>query len=646
MDTSPSDSQNKKRALSIGWLLKIIGVIMWVIALAWVILSPGFEPLLAFLGGVVAIFSSFIVDDKSIAEVISREPSPETLKKNRARMLKNVHRYWVEGVLEHSLHGAALMALGMESKPDAVEQPLDWVLHGTWQADRDIPPETPITDIFVEVSKRLLILGEPGSGKTTMLLELTRDLIAAAEKNDKLPIPVVFNLSSWATEEKPLAEWLIDELSTRYQAPRKIGEVWIENNDVLLLLDGLDEVAKDKCDACVDEINAFLWERGIGLDVVICCRSLEHKALTTKLKLEGAIVLLPLTDVQIDGYLAGSGEELEAVRSTLQHDEKLREIARTPLMLNIMALTYRGMSVGELGKLTSIAAWRRHLFDIYVERMFKYREIECCYTPDKTLHYLTWLAKQMVKHKQTVFYIERMHPDWLSKRQDWRYRWGVRLVLWLVSGLAGGLVFGPTVGLTLVLILGLSENKIIKTLGGVFKRKIFLALGLVRSLALVLTRGLAFVLAIGLVLVLVVGLACRMVLGLACRLALVLTRRGADGSDTEVEMPTEPNQGPQPSLQKFIRIVLAGGLVLVLVVGLALALVIGLICRLARELFGGGEAVVKHFTLRFVLWRSGDLPRNYAHFLDYAAELILLRKVGGGYIFVHHLLLEHFAANE
>jgi hypothetical protein len=32
-----------------------------------------------------------------------------------------------------------------------------------------------------------------------------------------------------------------------------------------------------------------------------------------------------------------------------------------------------------------------------------------------------------------------------------------------------------------------------------------------------------------------------------------------------------------------------------------------------------------------------------ARFLDYAAERVFLRKVGGGYIFVHRLLLDYFA---
>src|SRR5262249_37164182 len=42
---------------------------------------------------------------------------------NRRRMLAKVKAFWVTGVLESSLHGAALMALGMESIADAVAYP-------------------------------------------------------------------------------------------------------------------------------------------------------------------------------------------------------------------------------------------------------------------------------------------------------------------------------------------------------------------------------------------------------------------------------------------------------------------------------------------------------------------------------------------
>jgi len=61
-------------------------------------------------------------------------------------------------------------------------------------------------------------------------------------------------------------------------------------------------------------------------------------------------------------------------------------------------------------------------------------------------------------------------------------------------------------------------------------------------------------------------------------------------------------------------------------------------------LIGGGSACIRHFALRFVLCYLGYSPWNYARFLDYAAERLFLQKVGGGYIFVHRMLLEHFAA--
>ena len=61
---------------------------------------------------------------------------------------------------------------------------------------------------------------------------------------------------------------------------------------------------------------------------------------------------------------------------------------------------------------------------------------------------------------------------------------------------------------------------------------------------------------------------------------------------------------------------------------------------------GGWAACIQHIVLRLLLWRIGAIPRDYVAFLDYAAERILLRKVGGGYIFVHRLLLEYFASLE
>ncbi len=58
------------------------------------------------------------------------------------------------------------------------------------------------------------------------------------------------------------------------------------------------------------------------------------------------------------------------------------------------------------------------------------------------------------------------------------------------------------------------------------------------------------------------------------------------------------------------------------------------------------RAVIRHLTLRYLLVREDHMPWRYAGFLDHATECIFLRKVGGGYIFIHRLLLEYFASIE
>jgi hypothetical protein len=73
----------------------------------------------------------------------------------------------------------------------------------------------------------------------------------------------------------------------------------------------------------------------------------------------------------------------------------------------------------------------------------------------------------------------------------------------------------------------------------------------------------------------------------------------------------------------------------------------GLIVVMAFGLVGGfklgGGAVIQHYILRIIIAFNKLLPLRLVRFLDYCVDRIFLRRVGGGYIFVHRLLMEHFA---
>src|SRR5688500_17699081 len=91
----------------------IIGIIVSFIG--WVV-EASFDPLYAFITGLVALLSSFSIPNQ--------DTKGESLDQhNRRVMLDHVENFWVKGILEKSLHGAALLELGIKEDPIAVNYP-------------------------------------------------------------------------------------------------------------------------------------------------------------------------------------------------------------------------------------------------------------------------------------------------------------------------------------------------------------------------------------------------------------------------------------------------------------------------------------------------------------------------------------------
>ena len=435
---------------------------------------------------------------------------------------------------------------------------------------------------------------------------------------------------------------------------------WVENDGLLLLLDGLDEVATEHRDACVNAINTYRDEHGF-VDMVVCSRTMDYDSLTNQLKLNGAVVLQPLIDEQVDAYLATLGAEMDTVRSVLAKDEQLRAIGRSPLMLSVMALAYRGMSAEELVQFDTLDMQRNHLFEVYVQRMFERHIGEESYTQHETMRYLSWLASKMVENGQSAFFIEGLQPAWLtSDRQRWIYYVGVGTLVGAVfgfilgviglgrpdkvSGLVVAIAFGILAGLISTLFTMRGRIAVIEALRWAWLRTgIGFGVGIFGGIMIVIwLEG---------------GPASRLGIpaGLAATGAFV---GGLTG--TEVDIRTRPNQGIWRSINNALRLGVVISLIVLLAFVVSESVVYGVkldsilrggnsllffvaITGMIAALVSGGFAAFQHVILRRILQREGAIPQNYAHFLDYCASLILLRKIGGGYIFLHRYLLEYFA---
>jgi len=784
-------------------------------------------------------------------------------------MLAKVRTFWITGVLEQSLHSTAIIKLGLYEQLNASANPWSLVVQESNQPARALPPGTPISRVFDDAGGELLILGESGSGKTTLLLELARDLLERAMRDDTQPIPVVFNLSSWAWDPQSLPYWLVDELHSKYQVPRALGKAWIERNQVLPLLDGFDELAVTHRTACVKAINAYR-QGGHGLvPMVVCSKLADYQAQKKQIQLRKIVTIQRLTAQQIDEYISSAERQLAPLRVAMREDPILQELATTPLMLSVLTLTYQDRPVEELVQAHSLESLRREVFTAYVQRMLTRGSVNTPYTLEQSKHWLTWMAQQMRQHGQTVFYIEQIQPDWLPEGRSRRiyqyltlvlpgiligglvgflasaisFRWSFitqiyvivgmligglicagkistipaeqkvsprtshrdryfsirylndRLILGLGLGIFAGVVVGLNFGLgyglaiclgSVLITIFFGQGKTVTSskqtlewswrsfwqnvfssrhlrngfiVGGIaalglgidylqtgeplfglglglgfglvgvllsvlfdqmtttiqpaeilgwswrsFLQKLisgrYLSNGLTIGLIVGLVYGLAIGLDNGLTAGLGVGIGKGFGYGLACWL-LVGLFGGLSSNSLPAQRRVTPNQGIRRSARNGIVIGIISGVVcgsigwlsfalsdalsLALssvmslwqytilhyglneelfltkeVLGFVLSnwmriepsrwlytvLSIGLGVGLLSGLLGGGLACIQHSILRLFLWHAKSIPWNYSRFLDYAANHILLHKVGGGYIYVHNLLLDYFASLE
>ena len=291
-----------------------------------------------------------------------------------------------------------------------------------------VQPGVRLTDVFDRLDHAMLILGAPGSGKTITLLELLRDLLAQAQANKNLPIPVVLPLASWALSREPMSAWISREVDNNYHIEARHVREWIGDEQMVLLLDGLDEVTSEHRDACVQAINDFRNDHH-NMPIVVCCRTLDYQEFGTVLTLYGTLTVLPLTRQQVEKFLERPDKAFAGAQAALVRDPRLWELADSPLMLSIMVLAFREHGLlGSLGDGTPQGLLNR-LFEKYVHSM-----LESHRTPKhpawSTIRRITFVARQLQRDNQTVFSTDLLDTGSLPNRWWSTVLTLVHLILW------------------------------------------------------------------------------------------------------------------------------------------------------------------------------------------------------------------------
>ena len=575
---------------------------------------------------------------------------------------------------------------------EARQMPVRWEVANR---PKDRPPLPPagqlprLVDEFVGQPRPMVVIGEPGSGKTGLCVILTLDLLQEATQR----VPVLLQIASWNPDEN-LDDWLVRRLVEDYPflgnearfgatASREI----VTQRLVLPILDGLDEMPPELRPVA---LRALDDDWSADRPYVLTSRTEEFLTANTRNLLAGVLIvrLQPLEPQAAANFLLDATadarlEDWEPVLADLvaHPSNELAQTLTNPLMLALARTVYEAedASPGELldrRRFPRQDDVEQHLLDQFIPTVFRTRphrdvpsptRISRRWDPTVARRALTFLAVhlQTLRTRDLAWWqLHRAVPRPVSRVV--RVTVGTvscGLLGWVMFGLFGraylGVTFGLLVGFLAAIPLGgLRDNRPRRFVPRILRRADLAPEFLVRDIGFGIIGALVGGLIVGLLFSVGYGL----VIGLFYGLVFGTVRRFTE--------PTEPREPASPGnvLRGDRNTVLygtalggtAGALVGGFLGGVVGAEQYGLIFHLSplgQGLLGAsvglllgaaGLGMMVHTTSAWAqlvlarLWLSyrGWTPLRLMTFLQDAHKLGVLRQVGPLYQFRHALLQE------
>ncbi|MDX8030392.1 hypothetical protein SK803_09235 [Lentzea sp. BCCO 10_0856] len=274
-----------------------------------------------------------------------------------------VRRQWTTEAENRSLRQPAPLQVRFWSTADSRQEPVRGDVRQ-------------IASMFRGLSRRqLVVLGEPGAGKTVAALLLTLELLESPRLGE--PVPILLAAASWDPTAEHFDVWAIRRLTEDYPALGGQDTArLVADGRVMIVVDGLDELPVHLHAPALDGVN-----RASGIrPVVVTCRTDEYHAAVAQFGtfLSGAAVV-QLAPVRADAVAAHIAETSLDVRwrpvtevLVAEPFDDVAEVLSSPLMVYLARTAYASPRTEprELLAFPTRAAIEQHLLNAYMPTVY------------------------------------------------------------------------------------------------------------------------------------------------------------------------------------------------------------------------------------------------------------------------------------
>jgi hypothetical protein len=335
-------------------LLVVLALAGVVGALGWVLFKSGWEATSKLASAITAVIGVLV----AVAKWWPRRGATVDANAALEALAVAVRRQWES---EQTLRRLA----------DPRPLPLRWVncehdgVMDYWEVISGVAgSETPIDldgclDEIVEVferipSRRLVVLGEPGAGKSVLAIQFIVATLCGRVAGD--PVPVLFPVASWNPRDASLSMWMVSRLCVDYpflggrvaSGATLAGDL-VERGEIWPVLDGLDEAPEPIRAEMITALNRTL---SAGDRMLLTCRSAEFvaavEAAEDVVTAAAVIELTPLGLDEVASYLRVTAPTRRGVNKwepiftdlRAHPEDPLSAVLTTPLMTSLARVAY------------------------------------------------------------------------------------------------------------------------------------------------------------------------------------------------------------------------------------------------------------------------------------------------------------------